>query len=55
MNKRNFLIGMGMGLAVGCGGALIMRPRRRGMKSAVGKTLKAMGDIADSISDSMGW
>ena len=55
MNRKNFLIGMGMGLAVGCGGAIIMRPKRKCMKSAVGKTLKAMGDIADSISDSMGW
>ena len=55
MNKKNFLIGMGMGLTVGGVIAMATRPRKRCMKSAVGKTLKTMGEVADSISDSLGW
>ena len=55
MNKKNFLIGMGMGLTVGGVLAMVMRPKKRCMKSAVGKTLRTMGEVADSISDSLGW
>ena len=55
MNKKNFLIGMGMGLTVGGVIAMATRPKKRCMKSAVGKTLKTMGEVADSISESLGW
>ena len=55
MNKRNFFVGMGMGVLVGGCAALAMKPRKHCMKSALGRTLKTMGDVADSISDSMGW
>lgn len=55
MNKRNFIVGMGMGLLVGgCTVGMIM-PKNRGVKSIVGKTLKAMGEVADSVTDIMGW
>ena len=55
MNKRNFYVGMGMGLIVGSAAMIAMRPKKHPMKSAVGRTLKAVGDIADSVCDSMGW
>lgn len=55
MNRKNFIIGMGMGLAVGGAVAIAARPRKRHMKSAVGKTLKTMSEMADSISESLGW
>ena len=55
LNKKNILIGMGMGLTVGGVIAMATRPKKRCMKSAVGKTLKTMGEVADSISDSLGW
>lgn len=55
MNKRNFIVGMGMGLLVGCGAAMAMRPKKSGMKSALGRTLRTMGEVADSVSDAMGW
>lgn len=56
MNKKNFYVGVGMGLlACGCA-AMAMKPKKkRCMKSAVGKALKTMGEVADSISDAMGW
>ena len=56
MNKKNLYAGIGIGLAAwGCA-ALIMKPRKKKhVSSAVGTALKTMGEMADSISDSMGW
>ena len=56
MNKKNFYMGMGMGIVVGSLSALAMRPKRnKGMKSMVGRTLRGLGEVADSVSDIMGW
>lgn len=54
MHKTNFLVGMGIGMAVGgCAGA-IMKPGKKGPKNVVGKTLKTMGNVVDAVSESMG-
>ena len=55
MNKRNFFVGMGMGLMVGGAAVYAMRPKQSGVKTMVGKTLKTMGEVADSVSEIMGW
>ena len=56
MNNKNFYVGMSMGLMVASAAAMIVRPRKkRCMKSAIGKALHTMGEMADSISDTMGW
>ena len=55
MNRRNFLVGMGMGLVAGGFAMAAIRPKRPTVKSALGKTLKTMSEMAESISDSMGW
>jgi len=55
MSKTNFYVGMGMGLVVGSAAAIAMRPKRRCNKTALGRTLRTMSDVADSISNSMGW
>ena len=56
MNKKNFCIGMGMGLMIGGISAMVMQPKKkRCMKSMVGRTLRSMGDVADSVSDIIGW
>ena len=55
MNKKNFYVGMGMGLMVGSALSMLMRPKKSGMKSALGRTLRTVGDIADTISETMGW
>ena len=55
MNKTNFMIGMGMGLMVGMGAGMMVRPKKSSMSCMIGRTLKAMGEVADSISDAMGW
>jgi gas vesicle protein len=56
MDKKNLTMGIGMGaLAMGLG-AMLLRPRKnRKVKSAVGKALRTMSEVADSVSDAMGW
>ena len=55
MNKK-MMWSAGAALAMLGGGALLMRkPKKRKMRSALGKTLKAMGEVADSVSDTFGW
>ena len=55
MNKRNFYVGMGMGLMVGSAAVFAMRPKKNGVRTVIGKTLKIMGEVADSVSELMGW
>ena len=55
MNKTNFYVGMGMGIVVGSAAAMAMLPKRRCAKSMLGKTLRTMSDVAESISGTMGW
>ena len=55
MNKRNFLVGMGMGLMVGGAAMYAMRPKKPGAMRLVERTLKTMGDVADSVSELMGF
>ena len=54
-SKKNLYVGIGMGVAAcGCA-ALIMKPRKRRIKSAVGKALLSMSELADSVSGSIRW
>ena len=55
MNKTNFMVGMSMGLMVGMGAGLMVKQKKNTVSGMVGKTLKAMGEVADSISDTLGW
>lgn len=55
MNKRNFYVGMGMGLMLGCGLCMLKRPKKSCMTSALGRTLKTIGEVADAVTESMGW
>ena len=55
MTARNFFVGMGMGLLVGGTTALLVKPKKKSVKKSVGKTIRAMGEVADSVSSAMGW
>ena len=52
MMNNDLYLGMGLGLAVGVVSTLLMRPKRRDLKSAVARVI---GDMADSVSKNMGW
>ena len=55
MNKKNFIVGMGLGLIVGSSAAMAMHARRCCPRSVLGRTLKTVGEVAESVSDMMGW
>ncbi|MBQ2960910.1 MAG: hypothetical protein IJE09_06790 [Oscillospiraceae bacterium] len=56
MSKSNFYLGMGMGLVVGsCAGLAMRGKKQRCAKNALGRTLKNVGEVVDSISGAMGW
>ena len=55
MNKSTFYVGMGMGLMVGSLAMYAMRPKKSGVKTIVGRTLKTMGEAVDSVSELMGF
>ena len=55
MYTRNFYVGMGMGLLVGCTVSMLTRSKKSCMKSNIGRTIKTIGDVADSVCESMGW
>ena len=54
MHKANFLIGMGIGVAVGGLAGMSMTSGKKPAKNIVGKTLKTMGEVVDAVSSSMG-
>lgn len=54
MHKTNFLLGMGIGTAVGSCIGIAMSSGKKGPKNIVGKTLKTMGEVADAVSSTMG-
>ena len=55
MQERNFYVGMGMGIIAGGLAMRIMRRRKPTVKSTLGKTFKTMSEVADSVSEAMGW
>ena len=55
MNKSTFYVGMGRGLMVGSLAMYAMRPKKNGVKTIVGRTLKTMGEAVDSVSELMGF
>ena len=53
---NNFYVGMGMGLVVGsCAGLAMCGKKHSGGKSALGRTLKNLGEMVDSIANTMAW
>lgn len=52
MNKMTFVKGMGLGIVVGSAVGMVLVPKKK--KSAVGKALRAMGDVVEGITDTIG-
>ena len=52
MKNNDLYLGLGVGLAVGVVSALLMRPKKRNVKSAVARVI---GDVAYSVSKNMSW
>ena len=52
MKNNDLYLGIGLGMAAGVLSALLMRPKRKNVKSAVARIV---GDVADSVSKNMDW
>ena len=52
MKNNDLYLSIGLGMAAGVLSALLMRPKRKNVKSAVARIV---GDVADSVSKNMGW
>ena len=52
MNNMSFIKGMGIGVMVGSMVGMIASPRKK--KFNMGKALKSMGDVMDSITSTFG-
>lgn len=52
MNKMSFVKGMGVGVVVGAAAGMIAMPKKQ--KLTVGKALRSVGDVVDSIVGAIG-
>jgi gas vesicle protein len=56
MSGKPMIVGLCAGVAAGLGAAMLMQPKKHvSGKNMIGKTLRTMGDMADSVSSAMGW
>jgi hypothetical protein len=54
-NGKNFVKGVGVGLMVGSAiGMAVATPKKNG-KKMVGKALRSVGEVIESLNDAMGW
>lgn len=53
MNNKQFLLGMGAGLMVG-GAAAAAMSMKKSRKTGLGRTLKTMAQVVDSVTGSFG-
>ena len=52
MKNNDLYLGIGLGMAAGVLSSLMMRPKRKKIKSAVAHIIV---DVADSVSKNMSW
>lgn len=53
MKKTNFLVGMGIGVAVGSIASMSVTGTKKSPKNIAGKTLKTMGEVVDAVSSTL--
>ena len=52
MNKMSFIKGMGIGVVVGAAAGMIVLPKKQ--KMTIGKALRSVGDMVDSVVGAIG-
>ena len=56
MNQTmNLVKGVGIGMAVGAAAGMLLKPQKKTGRRIVSDAMKSIGDMAESISDFMGW
>ena len=54
MTKTNFLVGMGIGVAVGSLAGMTVSGAKKQPKNIVGKTLKTKDEVVEAVASSIG-
>ena len=54
VSKHPFLTGIGMGAAAGAALGMAMDPKKKEMKAAARKAVRAVEDVAGNINDAIG-
>ena len=52
MNKMSFVKGMGIGVVVGAAAGMLAMPKKQ--KLTIGRALRSVGDVVDSITGAIG-
>ena len=52
MNKMSFVKGMGIGMAAGAAVGMLVAPKKQ--KLTIGKALRSVGDVVDSVTGAIG-
>ncbi len=52
MNKMSFIKGMGVGVVVGAAAGIIAMPKKQ--KLTVGRALRSVGDVVDTVVSAIG-
>ena len=55
MKTMSFIKGMSAGLIVGACAGMAMAPEKAGARKKVGKAVKAIGEMIENITDSLGF
>ena len=51
----NVVKGVGVGMALGAAAGMMLKPQKKSGKRIVSDAMKAVGDVAETIIDAMGW
>ena len=55
MTQHPFLSGMGLGILAGAALSMAMEPKKRDLKRKARKAMRTVGELADDLSDTMGF
>ena len=53
--SMNMIKSIGVGMAIGAAAGMLQKPQKKSGKRVVSDAMKSIGDMAESISDFMGW
>ena len=53
--SMNMIKSIGVGMAIGAAAGMLLKPQKKSGKRVVSDAMKSIGDMAESISDFMGW
>ena len=53
--SMNMIKSIGVGMAIGAAAGMLLKPQKKSGKRVVSDAMKSIGDMAEAVSDFMGW